>query len=88
MDGQLSSHRVLERLTELFAQRGVPEYIRANARVRPGNGTEFTARRVRQWLADVTLNTRGVAQQLPSNRVSGCRSSSQAVRGRTACHLW
>jgi len=42
---------VLERLTDLFAQRGASDYIRSD------NGTEFTARKVRQWLADLSVNT-------------------------------
>jgi transposase InsO family protein len=35
---------VLERLTELFAARGTPTYIRSD------NGSEFTAKAVREWL--------------------------------------
>ena len=39
------NHRdVLDRLAELFVQRGVPQYIRSD------NGAEFTARAVRDWL--------------------------------------
>jgi len=34
----------LDRLTELFVDRGVPQYIRSD------HGAEFTARAVRDWL--------------------------------------
>ena len=40
----LTKESVLERLTELFIQRGIPEHIRSD------NGSEFTAKAVRQWL--------------------------------------
>ena len=42
---------VLARLTELFQQHGRPEYIRSD------NGPEFTAKVVRQWLAQVKVGT-------------------------------
>jgi len=42
---RLTSEDVLDRLTELFVQRGVPDYIRSD------NGPEFTANRVRDWLS-------------------------------------
>ncbi len=42
---RLTSEEVLDRLTELFVQRGVPDYIRSD------NGPEFTANRVRDWLS-------------------------------------
>ena len=35
----------LERLSDLFVRHGVPNYIRSD------NGPEFTARKVRKWLA-------------------------------------
>ena len=38
---------VLDRLAELFVDRGVPEYIRSD------NGSEFTAQAVRDWLKAV-----------------------------------
>jgi len=72
---------VLEELTGLFALRGAPDYIRPDAGVRYDNGPEFTAKRVRKWLGTLNVPMRGVAQQLPSNRVSGWRSSSRAVCG-------
>jgi len=40
---RLTSHNVIEVLTDLFIQRGVPVYIRSD------NGPEFIAKRVRDW---------------------------------------
>lgn len=51
VDRRLSSDRVLERLTELFAQRGAPDYIRSD------NGSEFTAKKVRRWLSELSVKT-------------------------------
>ena len=51
VDRRLTSDRVLERLTELFAQRGAPDYIRSD------NGSEFTAKKVRKWLSDLSVKT-------------------------------
>ena len=48
---RLTSEDVLERLSELFVRRGVPDYIRSD------NGPEFTATRVREWLARVEVKT-------------------------------
>ncbi len=42
---------VLERLAELFVGRGVPECLRSD------NGSEFTARVVRDWLKAVGVRT-------------------------------
>jgi len=44
---KLTSEDVLERLSDLFVRRGVPEHIRSD------NGSEFTARCVREWLGRV-----------------------------------
>ena len=41
---RLTSEDVLERLTDLFIRRGVPDYIRSD------NGAEFAAHVVRDWL--------------------------------------
>jgi len=46
---RLTHHDVLEILTELFVQRGVPVHIRSD------NGAEFTAKRVREWLAKLQI---------------------------------
>jgi len=40
---------VLDTLTELFIQRGVPVHIRSD------NGAEFTAKRVRSWLSKLQI---------------------------------
>ena len=47
----LKSEDVLERLSDLFVRRGVPDYIRSD------NGSEFTATKVRDWLARVGVKT-------------------------------
>jgi transposase InsO family protein len=51
VDRRLSSDRVLERLTDLFTQRGAPDYIRSD------NGPEFTAKKVRRWLGELSVKT-------------------------------
>ena len=38
-------------LIYLFIERGVPEYIRSD------NGSEFTAKAVREWLSNVGVKT-------------------------------
>jgi putative transposase len=48
---RLGSEDVLERLTELFVNRGVPDHIRSD------NGGEFTANAVRQWLGNLGVKT-------------------------------
>jgi transposase InsO family protein len=48
---KLTSEDVLERLSDLFVRRGVPEHIRSD------NGSEFTARCVREWLGRVGVKT-------------------------------
>jgi transposase InsO family protein len=48
---QLKSDDVLERLAWLFCLRGVPEHIRSD------NGSEFTAKVVREWLARMGVKT-------------------------------
>ena len=48
---RLNADDVLERLTHLFVVRGVPAYIRSD------NGSEFTAKMVRQWLERVGVKT-------------------------------
>ena len=41
----------MERLSDLFVRRGVPDHIRSD------NGSEFTAKRVREWLERVGVKT-------------------------------
>ena len=47
----LRSDDVLYRLAELFVDRGPPDHIRSD------NGSEFTAKAVREWLARVGVKT-------------------------------
>ena len=48
---KLDSEDVLERLTDLFIRRGIPEYLRSD------NGSEFTAQSVRDWLGQLGVRT-------------------------------
>ena len=48
---KLQSDDVLSCLTELFVKHGPPEYIRSD------NGSEFTAKVVRQWLKNLHVGT-------------------------------
>jgi transposase InsO family protein len=48
---RITAEDVLERLTDLFLRRGVPEHIRSD------NGGEFTATVVRRWLAKIGVKT-------------------------------
>ena len=49
VERRLSHEDVLAELAWLFCTRGLPAYIRSD------NGPEFTARQVRQWLADLSV---------------------------------
>jgi transposase InsO family protein len=51
VDYNLKSEQVLEVISELFVTEGVPDYIRSD------NGSEFTSKDVRQWLAQLGVNT-------------------------------
>jgi putative transposase len=48
---KLTSEDLLERLSDLFICRGVPDYVRSD------NGPEFTAHCVRDWLERVDVKT-------------------------------
>jgi hypothetical protein len=48
---RLNSEDVLDLLTDLFVRRGTPEHIRSD------NGSEFTAKVVRNWLERVGVGT-------------------------------
>jgi len=48
---RLNSEDVLATLFDLFIEHGVPEYIRSD------NGSEFTAKAVREWLSRVGVKT-------------------------------
>ena len=47
----LKSDDVLDCLTEMFIRHGAPEFIRSD------NGSEFTAKVVRQWLSNIGVQT-------------------------------
>lgn len=51
VDRQFSSQGVLERLSNPFIHRGVPEHIRSDS------GPEFTAKAVREWLGRLEVST-------------------------------
>ena len=51
VERNITSREVMEQLYELFMLRGVPEHIRSD------NGSEFTARAIRKWLADLKVTT-------------------------------
>lgn len=51
VDRRMTAEDVLERLTELFIRRGVPDCIRSD------NGAEFTSKAVREWLTKVGVKT-------------------------------
>jgi putative transposase len=48
---KLTSEDVLERLSDLFIRRDVPDFVRSD------NGPEFAAKRVRDWLDRVEVKT-------------------------------
>ncbi|MCA9296228.1 MAG: IS3 family transposase, partial [Phycisphaerales bacterium] len=56
---KLKSDDVLEQLAGLFATRGVPEHIRSD------NGSEFTAKTVREWLQNVGVQTQFITPGSP-----------------------
>jgi transposase InsO family protein len=55
---KLTSEDVLERLSDLFVRRGVPDHIRSRPPLRGGaRGPEFTAKKVTEWLDRVNVKT-------------------------------
>ena len=48
---RLTSEDVLERMRNLFIDRGLPDHLRSD------NGSEFTAHRVRKWLESLGVKT-------------------------------
>lgn len=51
VERRLNSQHVIDALYNLFILRGIPEYLRSD------NGSEFTARAVRKWLAELGVKT-------------------------------
>ena len=69
---KLKSDDVLDRLTELFVGRGLPEHIRSD------NGPEFTSKGVREWLLRLGVKTLFIE---PGSRASRSRTwHSQMTR--------
>jgi putative transposase len=48
---RITSQDVIDQLFQLFILRGIPEYLRSD------NGSEFTARAIRKWLARIGVKT-------------------------------
>ena len=48
---KVPSQDVIDQLFQLFVLRGIPEHLRSD------NGTEFTAREIRKWLANIGVKT-------------------------------
>ena len=48
---KIPSQDVIDQIFQLFVLRGIPEHIRSD------NGTEFTAREIRKWLANIGVKT-------------------------------
>lgn len=48
---KLRGHNVLDALSEVMAQRGMPEYIRSD------NGSEFISKEVQHWLREMSIRT-------------------------------
>ena len=71
------SMSVLERLAALFVERGVPDYIRSD------NGSEFTARLVRNWLERVGVKTLFILREAKV-LIEGWRREYNKVRPHSA----
>jgi putative transposase len=56
---RLRSHHVKEQLCELFLRRGLPEHIRSD------NGPEFTAKKIKGWLAGLSVQTQFITPGSP-----------------------
>ena len=56
---RMTSESVLERLSDLFVRRGVPDYIRSD------NGPECTVFRVREWLGRSSVKTLFIEPESP-----------------------
>ena len=73
MGRSLTSEDVLDRLTELFLSRDIPDYIRSD------NGPEFTALRVRSWLSALGVKTLFIELRSPWEN-GYCESSNGKLR--------
>ncbi|QDT93637.1 Integrase core domain protein [Gimesia algae] len=59
VERRLNSENILERLSDLFVRRGVPDHIRSD------NGPEFTAKKVRNWLQRIEVKTQFIEPGSP-----------------------
>ena len=62
---RLNSKDVLEVLADLMVARGVPDHIRSD------NGSEFTAKAVREWLGKVDVKTLYIGDRIRSRITLG-----------------
>ena len=76
---RLNSENVLERLSDLFVRRGVPDYIRSD------NGPEFTAKKVTEWLERVEVKTLFIEPSSPWEN-----GYNESFNGTLSCstHCW
>ena len=72
----LRSDDVLYRLAALFVDRGPPDHIRSD------NGSEFTAKAVRDWLARVGVTTLYIAPGVPGRTATTNHSTASS---ETSC---
>ncbi|GAA4436541.1 hypothetical protein GCM10023155_36220 [Bremerella cremea] len=79
---QLTSEGVLERLSDLFVRRGVPDLIRSD------NGSEFTAVKVRDWLGRVEVNTWYIESGSPWKILEGNHLTTGCIRGGRSVVHW
>lgn len=70
---KLKSDDVLERPSDLFVRRGVAKCIRSD------NGPEFTANKVREWLAKIGMSTLSIEPGSPWEN-SYCESFNSKLR--------
>ncbi|EET48700.1 putative integrase core domain protein [Thalassobium sp. R2A62] len=70
VDHKLNSIDVVDALTDLFILRGLPEFIR------PDNGPEFIAQKVRDWIGAVGAKTAYIEPGSPWE--NGCCESFNA----------
>jgi transposase InsO family protein len=59
VDGKITSYQLIERLMRLFIVKGDWGIIRSD------NGPEFTAKAVREWLADLRVQTLFIEPRSP-----------------------
>ncbi len=91
----IRSEHVLEKLSELFLLHGAPDYIRSD------NGSEFTAKCVRKWLARVDVETLFIEPGSPwengyiesfngklRNELLNCEIFDTVLETQVLCERW